>query len=249
MTNIEAAALLGQILSTGMTKAAVARELGRDSGLITQVERGTKGASYVPALTALRDRLAGRRELSPTERLDVQKMVPQRRTKAGAAARVRQKASVVKGRNQMGRAGRQAVRSGAIVPGKVVEGAAADKGGRGRIWLTVDVSNVDFPELDEGSPVTKAAARNAKLHGPTTRHTYGGRNGMPAAMWAGRMQAAGGNMAVAVERWINDGMPGAGGLDVADWRAHGEGDATFPELVGNAASADVTYVEVRSSTV
>lgn len=75
--NMEAQSLINGLKARGMSNADIARRVGRDSSLISQIaRRGNKGASMVPAL---RELAGGAGTAS----------VPRRQTKSGATAATR----------------------------------------------------------------------------------------------------------------------------------------------------------------
>lgn len=96
--------VLAELVAGGMSKAEVARAVGRDSSVMSQIERGSKPyANLEPTLRALRDQQQGRAVPIPE--------APRRTTKAGAPAKVRGKTNFADGR--VVRVKRQAVASGA----------------------------------------------------------------------------------------------------------------------------------------
>lgn len=96
--------VLAELLAGGMTKAEVARAVGRDSSVMTQIERGAKPyRNLEPTLRALRDQRAGRDVAIPE--------APRRTNARGEVAKVRGKTKFAGGR--VVRVKQQAVRSGA----------------------------------------------------------------------------------------------------------------------------------------
>lgn len=75
--NLEAQSIINHLRAQGMSNSEIARRVGRDSSLISQIGRkGNKGASLVPALQQIQ---SGAGSVN----------VPRRTTKAGTAAKVR----------------------------------------------------------------------------------------------------------------------------------------------------------------
>ncbi|CAN3977385.1 helix-turn-helix domain containing protein [Kitasatospora purpeofusca] len=131
----EAARLTQELLDQGYSKRQVAKMLGRDTSLVSQFFTKGKGTSMVNALRQLvravrggerdEDALAGIAEANTTRR----------RTRTGQKARVRGKDVIgTPGGSMAGRAGKQAIRTGAAHLAGVIHAAArAD----GRVALTV----------------------------------------------------------------------------------------------------------------
>lgn len=95
---------LAELMAMGMTKAQVARAVGRDSSVMTQIQRGAKPyANLEPTLRALADQRRGLAVTVPE--------APRRTTKSGQRAKVRGKTKFAGGR--VIRVKQQAVKSGA----------------------------------------------------------------------------------------------------------------------------------------
>ncbi|WP_148305765.1 hypothetical protein [Streptomyces collinus] len=108
---------MNELLSMGMTKAEIARAVGRDSAVMTQIERGAKPyRNLEPSLRALRDQRQGKPVTIPE--------APRRMTKSGQQAKVRQKTNYADRR--VVRVKQQAVRSGARSIRNRLRQAAAD---------------------------------------------------------------------------------------------------------------------------
>lgn len=96
--------VLGELLAMGMTKAEVARAVGRDSAVMSQIASGAKPyANLTPTLEAIRDQRRGQAVTVPE--------APRRTTASGERAKVRQKTSYAGGK--VVRVKKQAVASGA----------------------------------------------------------------------------------------------------------------------------------------
>lgn len=85
--NIRAQALINQLHAGGLSYSEIARRIGRDSSLVSQIARkGNKGASFVPALEKL---AAGEKGVT----------IERRKTKSGGEAKVRRGVEIKEGDN------------------------------------------------------------------------------------------------------------------------------------------------------
>ena len=90
------------LMAQGMSKAEIARAVGRDSSVISQITSGKKPyANLEPTLKAIREQRAGRDVPIP--------QAPRRTTRSGAPAKVRGKTNLAQGRTV--RVKQQAVKS------------------------------------------------------------------------------------------------------------------------------------------
>lgn len=110
----EAARLTQELIDQGYTKRQVARMLGRDASLVSQFFTKGKGKAFVGALRQVVRAVRGGERDTEALAAVAQENVERRRTKTGQKARVRGKDTVGEaGGSMAGRAGKQAIRSGA----------------------------------------------------------------------------------------------------------------------------------------
>ncbi|GAA1236734.1 hypothetical protein GCM10009665_28640 [Kitasatospora nipponensis] len=199
----EAARLTQQLLDEGYTKRQVATMLGRDASLVSQFFTKGKGASMVSALRQLvRAVRGGERD---TEALSgiAEANTTRRRTKTGQKARVRSKDTVgVPGESMAGRAGRQAIRSGAAHLAPVVH--ATGRAG-GRLAFTVRMK-ADQYVYSAGSEKDSGGVRRGfvpRADG-TEERTYGSSStgGFDAAAWSRRVADHHGDVTEAMREWL-----------------------------------------------
>ncbi|MFE4398686.1 helix-turn-helix domain containing protein [Kitasatospora sp. NPDC056808] len=217
----EAARLTQQLIDQGYTKRQVAGMLGRDASLVSQFFTKGKGAAFVNALRqVVRAVRGGERD---TEALGAvaQENVERRRTKTGQKARVRGKDTVGEaGGSMAGRAGKQAIRSGASHLAPVVH--ETGRAG-GRLAFTVRMK-ADQYVYSAGSEQDSGGIRRGfvpRADG-TEERTYGsaGTGGFDAAEWSRRVAGHHGDVTEAMKTWL-----------VETGRA--------------VADADIAYLEVR----
>ncbi|OKH97493.1 hypothetical protein [Streptomyces sp. CB02056] len=217
----EAARLTQQLIDQGYTKRQVAGMLGRDASLVSQFFTKGKGAAFVNALRqVVRAVRGGERD---TEALGAvaQENVERRRTKTGQKARVRGKDTVGEaGGSMAGRAGKQAIRSGASHLAPVVH--ETGRAG-GRLAFTVRMK-ADQYVYSAGSEQDSGGIRRGfvpRADG-TEERTYGsaGTGGFDAAEWSRRVAGHHGDVTEAMKTWL-----------VETGRA--------------IADADIQYLEVR----
>ncbi|MGV9267410.1 helix-turn-helix domain containing protein [Kitasatospora sp. NPDC003701] len=199
----EAARLTQELVDQGYTKRQVAAMLGRDASLVSQFFTKGKGASMVAALRqVVRAVRGGERDpeaLSAVARENVQR----RRTRTGQKARVRGKDVIgTPGGSMAGRAGRQAIRSGAAHLAGVIHAAAqAD----GRVALTVRMLSRYFT-LPAGSREDSPGVRRGVVPRAdgTQERSYGSSatGGFLAAEWSRRVAASHGDVVHAVKTWL-----------------------------------------------
>ncbi|MFE0462778.1 helix-turn-helix domain containing protein [Kitasatospora sp. NPDC058965] len=199
----EAARLTQQLLDEGYTKRQVAKMLGRDASLVSQFFTKGKGASMVNALRQVvravhggerdEDVLSGIAEANTTRR----------RTKTGQKARVRGKDTVGKpGESMAGRAGKQAINSGASHLAPVVH--ATGRAG-GRLAFTVRMK-ADQYVYSAGSEQDSGGIRRGFLPRAdgTEERTYGSAStgGFDAAEWSQRVADHHGDVTEAMRAWL-----------------------------------------------
>ncbi|AUY53831.1 helix-turn-helix domain containing protein [Streptomyces sp. CB01881] len=199
----EAARLAQELIDQGYTRRQVARMLGRDASLVSQFFTKGKGASMVGALRQLvravrggerdEEALAGIAEANTTRR----------RTKTGQKARVRGKDVIgTPGGSMAGRAGKQAIKTGAAHLAGVIHAAAA---ANGRVALTVRMRGTHFT-LPAGSRQDSPGIRRGVVPRAdgTEERTYGSAatGGFSAAEWSRRVAASHGDVVHAVWTWL-----------------------------------------------
>ncbi|MFF7459701.1 helix-turn-helix domain containing protein [Kitasatospora sp. NPDC008115] len=199
----EAARLTQQLLDEGFTKRQVAGMLGRDASLVSQFFTKGKGASMVNALRqVVRAVRSGERDPEALGAV-AQENVQRRRTRTGQKARVRGKDVIgTPGGSMAGRAGRQAIKSGAAHLAGVIHAAAAADG---RVALTVRMQSRYFT-LSAGSRQDSPGLRRGVVPRAdgTQERTYGSAatGGFPAAEWSQRVAASHGDVVHAVLTWL-----------------------------------------------
>ncbi|WP_030398512.1 MULTISPECIES: hypothetical protein [Kitasatospora] len=199
----EAARLTQQLIDQGFTRRQVARMLGRDASLVSQFFTKGKGASMVGALRQLVRAVRGGERDEETLSGIAGANTTRRRTRTGHKARVRGKDVIgTPGGSMAGRAGRQAIRSGAAHLAAVIHAAAqAD----GRVALTVRMRARYFT-LAAGSRQDSPGIRRGVVPRAdgTEERTYGSSatGGFPATEWSRRVADAHGDVVHAVLTWL-----------------------------------------------
>ncbi|MER6301600.1 helix-turn-helix domain containing protein [Kitasatospora sp. NPDC001539] len=218
----EAARLTQQLLDEGYTKRQVAKILGRDASLVSQFFTKGKGAAFVAALRqVVRAVRGGERDVEALGAV-AQENVERRRTRTGQKARVRGKDVVGEaGGSMAGRAGKQAIRSGASHLAPVVH--ETGRAG-GRLAFTVRMKADQFT-MSAGSMEDSPGLRRGfvpRADG-TEERTYGSAStgGFDAAEWSQRVADHHGDVTEAMKAWL-----------VETGRA--------------VADADIAYLEVRA---
>ncbi|MER7766724.1 helix-turn-helix domain containing protein [Kitasatospora sp. NPDC096140] len=199
----EAARLTQELVDQGFTKRQVARMLGRDASLVSQFFTKGKGAAFVDALRqVVRAVRGGERDTDALTGI-AQENVERRRTRTGQRARVRGKDVVgEEGGSMAGRAGRQAIRSGASHLAPIVH--ATGRAG-GRLAFTVRMRADQFT-MSAGSTEDSAGLRRGfvpRADG-TEERTYGSAStgGFDAAEWSRRVAAHHGDVTEAMRAWL-----------------------------------------------
>ncbi|MET9427901.1 MULTISPECIES: hypothetical protein [unclassified Streptomyces] len=248
----EAARLTEHLLDAGFNKKQVGEILGRDPSLVSQFFTKNKGASMVEALRAVVQEVqaGGPRDIASLKALAAGHVQP-RLNKAGYKARVRGKNRIraeqtvkdERGRPVIGpdgkplkewssslaKAGRQHIASGASRLRPVVEDAAVN---RGKIAFTVRARKGAFTH-DAGrladSPgvrrnvVQRRDGTEERAYANNTGGPGSGMQGFDAVEFKAMVDAAGGDVAAAVQRWlvetgrIEPGTPIVG-LEIRAWR-------------------------------
>ncbi|WP_030244960.1 hypothetical protein [Streptomyces sp. NRRL S-350] len=199
----EAARLTQELIDQGYTKRQVARMLGRDASLVSQFFTKGKGKAFVAALRqVVRAVHGGERDpeaLAAVARENVQR----RRTKTGQKARVRGKDVVGEaGGSMAGRAGKQAIKSGAAHLAAVVHetGQAG-----GRLAFTVRMK-ADQYTMSAGSTEDSPGLRRGFIPRAdgTEERTYGSAStgGFDAAEWSRRVAEHHGDVTEAMKGWL-----------------------------------------------
>ncbi|MFE3504195.1 helix-turn-helix domain containing protein [Kitasatospora sp. NPDC059146] len=199
----EAARLTQEILDEGFTKRQVARMLGRDASLVSQFFTKGKGASMVGALRqVVRAVRGGERDQESLAGI-AQQNITRRTGRGGEKARVRRPNTIgIPGRSMAGRAGKQAISSGAGHLAQVVH-ATGQAGGR--LAFTVRMKANQFL-LSSGSKEDSPGLRRGVL--PRTDGTeerqYGdaAHGGFDAAEWSRRVAEHHGDVTEAMQEWL-----------------------------------------------
>ncbi|AXI76112.1 helix-turn-helix domain containing protein [Peterkaempfera bronchialis] len=199
----EAARLTQELLDQGYSKRQVAKMLGRDTSLVSQFFTKGKGKAFVGALRqVVRAVRGGERD---TEALSgiAEANTKRRTTKAGQKARVRGKDTVGKpGESMAGRAGKQAIKSGASHLAPVVHetGQAG-----GRLAFTVRMKANQYV-YSAGSEKDSGGVRRGFIPRAdgTEERTYGSAStgGFDAAEWSQRVAEHHGDVTEAMREWL-----------------------------------------------
>jgi hypothetical protein len=190
-------------MAAGMSKAEIARAVGRDSSVISQITSGKKPyANLEPTLKAVREQRAGREVTIPA--------APRRMAKSGKAAKVRGKTNLAQGRTVVVK--QQGVKSGASSIMRRLRQAA--DAGMQVAWT------VTYPKVHNGKPVVLG---KSPKYGPSSAHHASpvertqtielgnsGR-GYSAVMWRDLAEVAGGDVGKALSDWIT--AQGLGDVD------------------------------------
>ncbi|MFD9123580.1 helix-turn-helix domain containing protein [Kitasatospora sp. NPDC059571] len=199
----EAARLTQDLIDQGYTRRQVARMLGRDASLVSQFFTKGKGASMVNALRQLvRAVRGGERDEQALSGI-AEANTTRRRTKTGQKARVRGKDTVGEaGGSMAGRAGKQAIRSGASHLAPVVH-ATGHAGGR--LAFTVRMK-ADQYVYSAGSEKDSGGVRRGFIPRAdgTEERTYGSAStgGFDAAEWSRRVADHHGDVTEAMKEWL-----------------------------------------------
>ncbi|MGW4651352.1 helix-turn-helix domain containing protein [Kitasatospora sp. NPDC004289] len=199
----EAAQLTQQLIDQGYTKRQVAKILGRDASLVSQFFTKGKGAAFVGALRqvlrAVRGGVRDEEALAGIAGANTKR----RTTKGGQKARVRGKDTIgTPGGSMAGRAGKQAIRSGASHLAPVVHetGQAG-----GKLAFTVRMK-ADQYVYSAGSEKDSGGVRRGFIprSDGTEERTYGSSSsgGFDAAEWSQRVADHHGDVTEAMKAWL-----------------------------------------------
>ncbi|BFV54977.1 hypothetical protein KCMC57_up00810 [Kitasatospora sp. CMC57] len=199
----EAAQLTQQLLDEGYTKRQVAKMLGRDASLVSQFFTKGKGAAFVGALRQMvRAVRGGERDAEALSGIAAEN-TKRRTTKTGQKARVRGKDTIgTPGGSMAGRAGKQAIRSGAAHLAPVVHetGQAG-----GKLAFTVRMK-ADQYVYSAGSEKDSPGVRRGFIPRAdgTEERTYGSSSsgGFDAAEWSQRVADHHGDVTEAMKEWL-----------------------------------------------
>ena len=199
----EAAQLTQQLIDQGYTKRQVAKMLGRDASLVSQFFTKGKGASMVGALRQLVRAVRGGERDTEALSAVAEANTKRRTTKGGQKARVRGKDTVGEaGGSMAGRAGKQAIRSGAAHLAPVVHetGQAG-----GKLAFTVRMK-ADQYVYSAGSEKDSGGVRRGFVprSDGTEERTYGSASngGFDAAEWSQRVADHHGDVTEAMKEWL-----------------------------------------------
>ncbi|MFE0457788.1 helix-turn-helix domain containing protein [Kitasatospora sp. NPDC058965] len=199
----EAARLAQELLDQGFTKRKVAKMLGRDASLVSQIFSKGKGASLVAALRQLVRAVRGGERDEDALAGIAQQNVQRRTTKTGQRARVRGRDIIgMPGKSMTGRAGRQAIGSGASHLAKVVH-ATGEAGGclaftvrmKGDQFIHSAGSRDDSPGLRRGV-LPRSDGTEERMYGSAAS------GGFDAAEWSRRVGEHHGDVTEAMQEWL-----------------------------------------------
>ncbi|MGW2541636.1 helix-turn-helix domain containing protein [Kitasatospora sp. NPDC001574] len=199
----EAARLTQQLIDQGYTKRQVAKMLGRDASLVSQFFTKGKGASMVGALRQLVRAVRGGQRDEEALSAVAGANTKRRTTKSGQKARVRGKDTIgTPGGSMAGRAGKQAIRSGAAHLAPVVHetGQAG-----GKLAFTVRMK-ADQYVYSAGSEKDSGGVRRGFIprSDGTEERTYGSASngGFDAFEWSQRVAQHHGDVTEAMKEWL-----------------------------------------------
>ncbi|MET4670383.1 helix-turn-helix domain containing protein [Streptomyces sp. PvR018] len=200
----EAARLADQLQQAGYTKRDIARIINRDASLVSQFYTKNKGAAFVPALTQVLTAVLTAGISDITELAAIAAPHTTRRTTAsGTRARVRTKAVLITPTGTgTGRAGAQAIASGsARLRPLIAEAARQDL----RLAFTVRLAKTGYVHVS-GSRTDSPGIRRDVIQRAdhTEERSYGSATtgGFAAADIASRVDAAGGDVTMAIHQWL-----------------------------------------------
>lgn len=199
----EAARLTQQLLDEGYTKRQVAKMLGRDASLVSQFFTKGKGASMVNALRQMVRAVRGGERDEQALAGIASENTKRRTTRTGQKARVRGKDTIgVPGGSMAGRAGKQAIKTGAAHLAPVVH----ETGTRGgHLAFTVRMK-ADQYVYSAGSEKDSGGVRRGFIPRAdgTEERTYGSAStgGFDAAEWSQRVADHHGDVTEAMKAWL-----------------------------------------------
>ncbi|KIQ64253.1 hypothetical protein TR51_19060 [Kitasatospora griseola] len=218
----EAARLTQELIDQGYTKRQVARMLGRDASLVSQFFTKGKGAAFVGALRqVVRAVRGGERDEEALSGI-AEANTTRRRRKTGQKARVRGKDTVGEaGGSMAGRAGRQAIKSGAshLAPMVHETGQAG-----GRLAFTVRMKANQYV-YSAGSEKDSGGIRRGFIprSDGTEERTYGSASsgGFDAAEWSQRVADHHGDVTEAMRAWLVETGRAVEDADIAHLEVRG----------------------------
>ncbi|MCX5373563.1 MULTISPECIES: helix-turn-helix domain containing protein [unclassified Streptomyces] len=202
----EAARLADRLQAANYTKRDIARIINRDPSLVSQFYTKNKGAAFV---TALRDVLTAVEAGGITDLTELTAIaarhISRRTTASGARARVRTKAVLITPTGSgTGRVGAQAIASGSARLRPLI--AEAARQGL-RLAFTVRLARTAYLH-PSGSRTDSPGIRREVVQRAdhTEERSYGSAQtgGLDATEFARRVDAAGGDVTVAVHQWLVD---------------------------------------------
>jgi len=181
--------VLAELVAGGMSKAEVARAVGRDSSVMSQIERGSKPyANLEPTLRALQRQREGQQGV-------VVPVAPRRTNRAGQAAKVRGKTQFAQGR--VVRVKRQAVASGASAVLRRLRAAAA-------AGMKVAFTVVYPAYIELGKSGHRDAPESEDEHTIEIGHGGAHQGAGHAQDWVNRAEAEGGDVGDALSKYIDE---------------------------------------------
>ncbi|MCX4743916.1 helix-turn-helix domain containing protein [Kitasatospora sp. NBC_01287] len=218
----EAARLTQELLDQGYTKRQVAKMLGRDASLVSQFFTKGKGKAFVGALRqVVRAVRGGERDEEALSGI-AEANTSRRRTKTGQKARVRGKDVVGEaGGSMAGRAGKQAIKSGASHLAPVVH-ETGQAGGRLAFTVRMKANQYTYSAGSEKDSPGLRRGFIPRADG-TEERTYGSAStgGFDAAEWSQRVADHHGDVTEAMRAWL-----------VETGRAVEEADIAYLEVRG-----------------
>jgi DNA-binding transcriptional regulator YdaS (Cro superfamily) len=199
----EAARITARLQQAGLTKADIARILGRDPSLVSQFTTRNKGAAFVPALTQIERAVTG----GITDREELAAIaaphITRRTTAAGTRARVRGKALLITPTGTgTGRVAAQAIASGSARLRPLIAEAARLGS---RLAFTVRLARAGYVH-PSGSRTDSPGIRRGVVQRAdhTEERSYGSAQtgGFGAAEFAARVDARGGDVTAAVHQFL-----------------------------------------------
>ncbi|MEU0122203.1 helix-turn-helix domain containing protein [Streptomyces albidoflavus] len=200
----EAARLADRLQAVGYTKRDIARIIDRDPSLVSQFYTKNKGAAFVPALRQVLAAVETGGITDLPELAAIAARHTQRRTTAsGTRARVRTKAVLITPTGSgTGRVGAQAIASGSARLRPLI--AEAARLGL-RLAFTVRLAKTGYVH-PSGSRTDSPGIRRDVIQRAdhSEERSYGSAQtgGFHAADFAGRVDAAGGDVTAAVHQWL-----------------------------------------------
>ncbi|MFJ5122923.1 helix-turn-helix domain containing protein [Kitasatospora sp. NPDC088548] len=218
----EAARLTQELIDQGYTKRQVAKMLGRDASLVSQFFTKGKGASMVGALRQMVRAVRGGERDEEALSAVAGANTKRRTTKGGQKARVRGKDTVGEaGGSMAGRAGKQAIKSGAAHLAPVVH-ETGQAGGKLAFTVRMKANQYTYSAGSEKDSPGLRRGFIPRADG-TEERTYGSSStgGFDAAEWSQRVADHHGDVTEAMREWL-----------VETGRAVPEADIAYLEVRG-----------------